>query len=222
MTSNYRLLQKSSPLDEASAEYDSLISTGLDYTSTPLRDHRRFLSLHVVALIFSVLLNLLLAYQVFDARSKHAETDVPFWPGYENLYSPARDAIKYEQRVFSTFGEKTKYHGPPTNETDIHWEDLYQIGLSRITKDEAEQLPNRTEPIPGDESHYIVSLDVFHQLHCLNMIRKALWPARYAPEDIGKAHIPEDPDEFDHNDHCINSIRESIMCHGDEWYPSPQ
>ena len=47
------------------------------------------------------------------------------------------------------------------------------------------------------------------------MIRKALWPARYAPEDIGKVHIPEDPDEFDHNDHCINSIRESIMCHGD-------
>jgi hypothetical protein len=40
--------------------------------------------------------------------------------------APARAAIKYEQKVFSTFGEKTMYHGPPTNETDIHWEDLYQ------------------------------------------------------------------------------------------------
>jgi hypothetical protein len=29
------------------------------------------------------------------------------------------------------------------------------------------QLPNRTAPIPGDEDHYIVGLDVFHQLHCL-------------------------------------------------------
>jgi hypothetical protein len=84
MTSNYRLLQKSSPLDEASAEHDSLIDTGLDYT--PLRDHRRFLSPHVVALIFSVLLNRLLAYQVFGMRGMRMETNAPVWPGYEELY----------------------------------------------------------------------------------------------------------------------------------------
>ena len=38
---------------------------------------------------------------------------------------------------------------------------------SRIHRDEAAQLTNLTVPIPDDEDHYIIGLDVFHQLHCL-------------------------------------------------------
>jgi hypothetical protein len=100
---------------------------------------------------------------------------------------------------------------------DAAWEDLYNgmiplhtststvfyeltqvpdIGLSQIDKLSARRLPNKTALIPGDEEHYIVGLDVFHQLHCLvsipsrhiarqgphelqNHIRKSLHPNRY-------------------------------------------
>ena len=41
------------------------------------------------------------------------------------------------------------------------------IGISKITKSEAEMLPNHTLPIPGDEGNYVAALSVFHQLHCL-------------------------------------------------------
>lgn len=41
------------------------------------------------------------------------------------------------------------------------------MGISSIPKSEAAHLANRTEPFLGDEDSYIVSLDVFHQLHCL-------------------------------------------------------
>lgn len=43
----------------------------------------------------------------------------------------------------------------------------------------AAQLPNCTTRIPGDDNGYIVGLDVFHQLHCLNHLRKTLYPDRY-------------------------------------------
>jgi hypothetical protein len=43
----------------------------------------------------------------------------------------------------------------------------------------AAQLPNRTTRIPGDDDGYVVGLDVLHQLHCLNMLRKSLYPDRY-------------------------------------------
>lgn len=33
--------------------------------------------------------------------------------------------------------------------------------------------------MPGQ---FVVELDVFHQLHCLNAIRKTLYPERYAGE----------------------------------------
>ena len=78
----------------------------------------------------------------------------------------------------------------PTDATDEAWESLYpsqslfliekqygdllllygfdpSVGLSRISKAESKKLANWTEPIPGDESHYVISLDVFHQIHCL-------------------------------------------------------
>lgn len=35
------------------------------------------------------------------------------------------------------------------------------VGISRITKDEAARLPNKTHAIPGDDGHYIAELDVF-------------------------------------------------------------
>jgi len=41
------------------------------------------------------------------------------------------------------------------------------VGVSRITKEEASHLTNHTTRLPGDEDHYVVQLDVFHQLHCL-------------------------------------------------------
>ena len=89
--------------------------------------------------------------------------------------------------------------GIPTNETDALWEDLYLsksiffdpffgrltnhasfiVGVSQIPYSSARQLPNATELIPGTEDQYIVELDVFHQLHCLNALRKSFYPERY-------------------------------------------
>ena len=33
--------------------------------------------------------------------------------------------------------------------------------------------------MPGDDNGYVIGLDVFHQLHCLNHLRKILYPDRY-------------------------------------------
>ncbi|KAK2052712.1 hypothetical protein LY76DRAFT_526127 [Colletotrichum caudatum] len=63
-----------------------------------------------------------------------------------------------------------------------------------------------------DGSGYMVYLDVFHQLHCLNYLRMKLdpWKASYP-------HIPSDdnfPEKY-HVAHCIDSIRLSLECHAD-------
>lgn len=53
------------------------------------------------------------------------------------------------------------------------------VGISEIPYSAARQLPNATEWIPGSDNQYLVELDVFHQLHCLNSIRKTFFPERY-------------------------------------------
>jgi hypothetical protein len=53
------------------------------------------------------------------------------------------------------------------------------VTIIKIPRESAAQLVNWTSPVPGDEGNYITMLDVFHQLHCLNLIRRALYPERY-------------------------------------------
>ncbi|KAF2101282.1 hypothetical protein NA57DRAFT_22054, partial [Rhizodiscina lignyota] len=153
----------------------------------------------------------------------------------QGIYSPAQDVIEYETRVFAeNFVTKGPYMGReedgiPTDEADHLWEDLYQYGVSRISTSEAAQLPNRTTSIPTMPDQYVVELDVFHQLHCLNALRKTFYPERYWDEfddyytEDGKRNYTSTSAK--HYDHCIDSIRQSIMCHGDiatvywQWMP---
>lgn len=102
--------------------------------------------------------------------------------------APALDAVENEIRVFHVgfTGDLSPFQIPSSPELDQAWEDLYGcssfftylslqdilkfdrlVGISKITKDEAARLPNKTHAIPGDETHYIAELDVFHNLHCL-------------------------------------------------------
>jgi hypothetical protein len=82
-----------------------------------------------------------------------------------------------------------------------------------IPEEQAAKLPNKTIMFPHDsQRRYLMNLDVFHQLHCLNMIRKALHPEYYKPMNPGE-HTG-DEDEllgFSHIDHCVDSIRQSLM-----------
>ncbi|KAF9219003.1 hypothetical protein BS17DRAFT_718849, partial [Gyrodon lividus] len=124
------------------------------------------------------------------------------------------------------------YNGPPSPAVDAAWEALYTRGIMQLPKSEADRLPNKTVPIPGDENNYILKFDVFHQLHCLmsgqsifffhNNLRQALYPeyyddAYYASkglENLMNVHI-EGHEELDHMGHCIDSLRESLMCPAD-------
>jgi len=54
----------------------------------------------------------------------------------------------------------------------------FLVGVSQIPKSDAVKLVNTTLPRPGSDD-YLIELDVFHQLHCLNDLRKAFYPDRY-------------------------------------------
>ncbi|KAG8408219.1 hypothetical protein J3459_018083 [Metarhizium acridum] len=133
--------------------------------------------------------------------------------------APAQDAIRYEVKKFHRgFGEqKTIYQGDPSPEVDKIWKSLYnEIGISRLSREQAELLPNRTYPFMGDDGYYIAELAVFHQLHCVNVIRIALFKDYYQT-----VLSPEEFDDVqgsygrDHISHCLDAVREAIMCASD-------
>ncbi|KAI5865341.1 hypothetical protein GGS23DRAFT_594879 [Durotheca rogersii] len=58
----------------------------------------------------------------------------------------------------------------------------------------------------GDK--YFASVDVFHQLHCLDLIRKYIFRNHY-PDFM--AFQDSEYAIFNHVDHCIDIIRQKIM-----------
>ncbi|KAJ7775804.1 hypothetical protein B0H14DRAFT_2631836 [Mycena olivaceomarginata] len=133
-------------------------------------------------------------------------------PALARLYSPAQHLVEETIKVYPLgFGaDLSPFQVPSSPALDDAWEDLYNFGVSRIPREEAVKLPNKTSAVPGDPGYYIAELDVFHELHCLNMIRKALDPDYYPDWNI---KIVERARE--HVSHCVDWIRESIMCHSD-------
>ncbi|KAH8813463.1 hypothetical protein DL96DRAFT_1472591, partial [Flagelloscypha sp. PMI_526] len=124
--------------------------------------------------------------------------------------APARDALEYEVNVFHTGSHHdfSKYQGT-SSDVDQAWHDLYNYGLMRISKKQAALLPNKTTAIPGDEDHYIIGLHVFHDLHCLNAVRQAIFNDHYHKYNMSKSG------DMIHLSHCIDSLRKSIMCNPD-------
>ncbi|KAJ7169422.1 hypothetical protein C8R46DRAFT_1088705 [Mycena filopes] len=135
----------------------------------------------------------------------------PFNPIFpQALYSPAQDALAYKSVKFhSGFGPDLPiYDQPPSENVDLAWESLYAFAYSKIPRNQAIRLANKTYPILGDKpTTYMLALDVFHELHCLDEIRKAMYPDYYphTTEGINTKHMR----------HCISSLRQSIMCTAD-------
>jgi hypothetical protein len=81
------------------------------------------------------------------------------------------------------------------------------------------------------ETGYRVGIEVFHQLHCLNLLRMSTYPDYYPkvwwsdtndkPEKVrahlGKSSIPTHMDTADEAvvDHCIEILRMNLMCFSD-------
>ena len=118
-------------------------------------------------------------------RLREYRSALPPYP--KALYFPAQQAVEYELVYFSNGagkdaapGEESKYLGPPTEESDKAWDELYDIyGVSQLSSSEAAKWPDRTAKIPGSPGWHIAGLDVFHRLRCLNSLRMMLRPERY-------------------------------------------
>ncbi|KAB8236498.1 oxidase ustYa family protein [Aspergillus alliaceus] len=58
---------------------------------------------------------------------------------------------------------------------------------------------------------YLDTLNVYHELHCLKRIYRFMYPDYYFPGFTEEEHEMN----WMHNEHCIDFLRQSAMCHGD-------
>ncbi|KAK2050914.1 hypothetical protein LY76DRAFT_529540 [Colletotrichum caudatum] len=138
-----------------------------------------------------------------------------------SMWSPVLEAVEYIQFDFDdAFNSTSIYRGPPTPEREKAWFDLtYKhaveipedkiAGLNRSMEDNLEHVP------PEVGTGYVALIEVFHQLHCLNMIRMYTWwqAGKYDEPPWGLAWDPLK--NRIHIDHCLEALRISLMCFAD-------
>ncbi|KAI3390387.1 hypothetical protein diail_9822 [Diaporthe ilicicola] len=123
------------------------------------------------------------------------------------------------------------YRGEPSSQTDAAWDDLaseaYEVILvdaetlrrAGYNPDHYFKAPESWSSLQGrrangasEEDLFPVQIDVFHQIHCLNAVRKQMHSQYYFPESSEKR-----PDEMHwmHMRHCLHMVLQSLTCSAD-------
>jgi len=104
----------------------------------------------------------------------------------------------------------TRYAENPKVEANKLWADLFPKGQGLVTVNsewaKSNSLPKSIED-RHDPSQSVYFVAVFHQLHCLSVVRAALFHYHEHKEQTV---------EWSHMIHCVDSIRQALMCSADD------
>ncbi|KAJ0302824.1 hypothetical protein COL516b_006863 [Colletotrichum fioriniae] len=121
------------------------------------------------------------------------------------VWSPARKALKPERSLWmNEVTDGNVYRGKPRPELDAAWDELVLYSNLKLRAEDLKKI-NRTSVRLSDASgqltdYYWSGLNVHHQIHCLKLVRQALYPDYYFKGNVKlKRHLE------DHIDHCVDS-----------------
>ncbi|KAI9049771.1 hypothetical protein LZ554_005922 [Drepanopeziza brunnea f. sp. 'monogermtubi'] len=144
------------------------------------------------------------------------------WPSstIPTTYLPAQSAIKYEIKQFDLPPVPEGPYIGKGPEVDAKWDYITNsIGDTMVSREEMIKMnldPHGaleiTDPATGKRG-YRVAVEVFHQLHCLDLLRQANYKAYYSK--LGGDTAAPKHDLSRHTDHCIDALRQFVMCQGD-------
>ncbi|PGH34644.1 hypothetical protein GX50_02534 [[Emmonsia] crescens] len=123
-------------------------------------------------------------------------------------YSPVREDgyVRYVNRRLTP---SRLFQSETSDEVEAAWNKTLGStdGVVQLPKSTANRLPRSIESFiePGQ---YIYGVGMFHQLHCLNRIRRTFYADRFFSDET-----KEDIDF--HKNHCFDLLRQSILCAGD-------
>jgi hypothetical protein len=116
--------------------------------------------------------------------------------------------VRYVFRLYDNF-VNSPYAGEPTPESDEAWHTLLNNMSVRVTGDELARHNQTSVELPG--GGYLAWLGVFHELHCVKMLRQWSWREHYFPNMTAHEHRHQ----MVHIDHCLDWLRNAAICGAD-------
>ncbi|CAN8099827.1 unnamed protein product [Discula destructiva] len=117
--------------------------------------------------------------------------------------------LTYHDHI-QTFDDPSLYSGLPSSNSDQNWDILMSTMRMRVSDKELADRDQTSVTLP--EGGNLAWLGVYHQLHCVKLVRQYLYFDHYFPVNISG----DDMFHFkSHADHCLEVLRQGAMCAGD-------
>ncbi|KAF4456445.1 tat pathway signal sequence [Fusarium austroafricanum] len=138
--------------------------------------------------------------------------------------------ITYQEQPFDgNFMEENSFRKNGSHEVDKAWESLgvdYRPGVISYEDGIASGLTDaHVQVSPEHGGGFIVNVEGMHHLHCLNLLRKSLYFNYDHYKKMGGHAFKNDGEVFRlHVTHCLDTIRQVLMCNvdtgvlGQVWY----
>ncbi|PLB44957.1 hypothetical protein P170DRAFT_450016 [Aspergillus steynii IBT 23096] len=135
-----------------------------------------------------------------------------------SITGPGLDSVEYETIMFKGAQEgDNPYKGHPGPDLDAAWSQLTEVRHVSVSPEIMVSInKSNNNAVQLADGTYFGATEVFHQLHCLNLIRQHSYKEYY---DVDGRRPPGLTDSSatlrKHLDHCIDILRQNIMCNGD-------
>ncbi|KAI0475464.1 hypothetical protein GGR56DRAFT_666453 [Xylariaceae sp. FL0804] len=179
---------------------------------------------HAISLVSAVSLLVLVMY--FADSSREAAR---CW-SRQHYYSPVNDALATRPYITTRFNgslwHESPFKGPPTPAVEEAWRSVMRYGMIAVTADDyarargANHSTRTAARFPeAAGGGYVATTMGTHQLHCLHFVWQDHHRERLVPADSsvqGKAQAaaagPGEEMYERHYEHCVDLIRQSLMC----------
>ncbi|KAJ5257195.1 hypothetical protein N7478_013299 [Penicillium angulare] len=184
-----------------------------------LRRRERWLKVHMTLISFAYLFLVVLYFISFMKPSQCPSSDPADSPIHWSVVNPfpslnSARVLEYQPSTLPVTIHNNPYAGKPRPELEESWHDMFRHTNIRVHKEDLDYYNVSSllmTNLHGNGGYYVAQMGVFHELHCLKRIRHWIYRSHYLANFTDEQLIEEEA----HIDHCIELMRETILCRGD-------
>ena len=127
-------------------------------------------------------------------------------------FPPVESGLRFQRQMFDKYGvQHSPTAQPPGPALDAAWHDLLSSMMVKVTPEELQSQTSESSIQLADGTGYVASLGVYHELHCIKLLKHWLHRDHYLA-DWDDARVDQ---YWKHLNHCLDWLKNAALCRSD-------